>query len=290
DESGTNQFDLSYHEMLRRILYEGIVKSDRTGTGTLSIFGHFQQFDLSKGFPLITTKKIFLKGIIHELLWMLSGSENIKYLQDHGVHIWDEWADEDGNLGPVYGSQWRRWKTKDGREFDQIDQIIDRINNKPWDRRIILNAWNVGEIDAMKLPPCHFSAQFNVTPRDPVVGFDGYACLESREPAPQKLNCLLSIRSWDTFLGGPFNIAQYALLTMMLAQVTNLEPGTLSICSGDTHIYLNHLDQVKLQLSREPNPIPKLILDPSVKNIDDFRYEHFKLEGYNPHPHIAGEV
>lgn len=304
-----NPFDHSYHSMLERILREGVKKSDRTGTGTLSVFGHFQKFDLSQGFPLITTKRIFLKGIIHELLWMLSGSDNVQYLQNHGVNIWDEWADDDGSLGPVYGVQWRKWQSYDdqargnpaacdrrrahgdqawvGDQIDQIDQIVHKIKNNPWDRRIMLSAWNVAELDAMNLPPCHFNAQFVVTPKNPAIG---YMSNHENEPLPGKLNCLMNIRSWDTFLGGPFNIAQYALLTMMLAQVTGLDPGELMICSGDTHIYLNHIDQVHMQLSRVPKPPPKIILDPSIKDIDDFKYEHFKLEGYDPHPHISGDI
>ena len=399
----TNPFDQSYHDMLARILKDGVRKADRTGTGTLSVFGHFQRFDLSQGFPLITTKKIHLKSIIHELLWMISGSSNIKYLKDNGVKIWDEWADEDGNLGPVYGSQWRAWGGEvegtgerwevmrrlflgaaldDAREstinfwerrlagigidvpkidprrrypskeesqwdyvilmrdafyeangkrpptvgVDQIEQIVDKLRNKPWDRRIMLSAWNVGEISRMKLPPCHFNAQFNVEPQNGIYGYDTYMktlttpappngdefhkCIEcGREdsstingcdlclhcgakepPLPGRLNCVMNIRSWDTFLGGPFNIAQYALLTMMLAQVADLEPGELCICSGDTHVYLNHLEQVRLQLTRTPKAPPRMVLDPSIKEIDDFKFEHFKLEDYEHHPHIKGEV
>ncbi len=405
----TNPFDQSYHDMLARILKDGVRKADRTGTGTLSVFGHFQRFDLSQGFPLITTKKIHLKSIIHELLWMISGSSNIQYLKDNGVKIWDEWADEDGNLGPVYGSQWRAWggeirtgkdpddraglkegmkkhfleATSDGgREqiikswekelasigedvpepdprrrypskaesqwdyvmlmrdafyeanarlrspggVDQIEQIVDKLRNKPWDRRIMLSAWNVGEISRMKLPPCHFNAQFNVEPKYGIYGYDTYmktlttpappnggefhSCVEcgredsetingcdlclhcgaKESPVPGRLNCVMNIRSWDTFLGGPFNIAQYALLTMMLAQVAGLEPGELCICSGDTHVYLNHLEQVRLQLTRMPKAPPRMVLDPSIKEIDDFKFEHFKLEDYEHHPHIKGEV
>ena len=296
----TNPFDQSYHDMLKRILNEGVRKADRTGTGTLSVFGHFQRFDLSRGFPLITTKKVWLKGIIHELLWMLSGSDNIKYLQENGVKIWDEWADNDGALGPVYGVQWRKWQTYDGsndgekawfgESIDQIAQIVDKLRNKPWDRRIMLSAWNVGEINAMNLPPCHFNAQFNVQPKYPVIGYHAHMDTHPADGVPGRLNCVMNIRSWDTFLGGPFNIAQYALLTMMLAQVAGLEPGELCICSGDTHIYLNHLEQVRAQLERGFRPAPRMIIDPSVKEIDDFKYEHFTLEGYDPHPHIAGEI
>lgn len=304
----TNPFDQSYHDMLSKILKEGVRKADRTGTGTLSIFGHFQRFDLSRGFPLITTKKVWLKGIVHELLWMLSGSDNVKYLQENGVKIWDDWADNDGSLGPVYGVQWRRWQTYDvandgervrlAEPIDQIAQIINKLRSKPWDRRIMLSAWNAGEISAMNLPPCHFNAQFNVQPKNPIVGYDQHMQMTHAEmmdsadkfTEPGKLNCVMNIRSWDTFLGGPFNIAQYALLTMMLAQVAGLEPGELCICSGDTHIYLNHLEQVREQLSRTPRQPPTMILDPSVKEIDDFRYEYFKIENYDPHPHIAGEI
>jgi len=295
----TNPFDQSYHDMLARILKEGVRKADRTGTGTLSVFGHFQRFDLSDGFPLVTTKKVHLKSIIHELLWMLSGSDNIKYLKENGVKIWDDWADNDGSLGPVYGVQWRRWAAYDeytdgtatlAKPIDQIAQIVDKLRNRPWDRRIMLSAWNVGEILAMNLPPCHFNAQFNVQPKDPVVGYQQHLETDPADGIPGKLNCVMNIRSWDTFLGGPFNIAQYALLTMMLAQTAGLEPGELCICSGDTHIYLNHLEQVKVQLSRTPNPPPRMVIDPSVKEIDDFKYEHFRLEEYDPHPHIAGAI
>lgn len=296
----TNPFDQSYHAMLYRILTEGVRKSDRTGTGTLAVFGHFQRFDLTRGFPLITTKQIHLKSILHELLWMLSGSTNVQYLQDNGVRIWNEWADEKGELGPVYGSQWRAWarfyeETPNSGvtavEFiDQIAQIVHKLRNKPWDRRIMLSAWNVAEIDRMKLPPCHFNAQFNVQPKNPVIGYHAHVETRQEDPVPGKLNCVMNIRSWDTFLGGPFNIAQYALLTMMLAQVAGLEPGELCICSGDTHVYLNHLEQVREQLSRTPNPPPRMILDPSITEIDDFKFEHFRIEGYDPHPHIKGEV
>jgi thymidylate synthase len=306
-----NQFDDEYHALLRRILRCGTKKEDRTGTGTLSVFGHMMRFDLYYGFPLITTKKVHLKSIIHELLWMLSGDSRIDYLKEHGVTIWDEWASkdyrpemgyEDGDLGPIYGVQWRRWKTfqklpnaravcdvpgigyghtltesdlyTPSEPLDQIAQIVDKLRNNPWDRRIILSAWNVGEIGRMKLPPCHFAAQFNVTPHQGV----------------NRLNCLMSIRSWDVFLGGPFNIAQYALLTMMLAQVTGFKPGELIISSGDTHLYLNHLEQARMQTEREPRSPPILILDPGVKEIDDFKFEHFELRGYDPHPAIKAEI
>jgi thymidylate synthase len=304
-----NPFDDSYHDMLARILREGIRKADRTGTGTLAIFGHFQEFDLSKGFPLITTKKIHTKSIIHELLWMISGSTNIEYLKDNGVKIWDEWADKHGDIGPGYGKQWRKWVGYEPRvefqadrqypvvngtyiktEVDQIAQIVERLRGKPWDRRNMVSAWNVGEVHRMNLPACHFNAQFNVEPKDPIVGYDAHVAAGDVDPVPHKLNCVMNIRSWDTFLGGPFNIAQYALLTMMFAQVAGLEPGLLKICSGDTHLYINHLEQARLQLSRKPFSPPRMVLDPSIKEIDDFKYEHFTLEGYEHHPHIKGDV
>ncbi len=315
-----NPFDEQYLSLLRKILSEGIEKKDRTGTGTLSVFGHMMRFDLSEGFPLLTTKKVHLKSIIHELLWMLRGAKDgvytdsvsIEYLKEHGVKIWDEWADEnyrpemghaDGHLGPVYGKQWREWVSYEPRmEFqadekypvvsgtfiktkvDQIAEIVDKLKNKPWDRRIILSSWNVGEIHRMKLPPCHFAAQFNVTPG---------AILDEPRPGvprePNKLNCLMNIRSWDVFLGGPFNIAQYALLTMMLAKVTDLEPGELIISSGDTHLYLNHLEQARMQLEREPKPPPMMHID-NVSDIDNFEYDHFTLSGYDPHPAIKAEI
>ena len=294
-----NPFDQSYHDMLARILKEGVRMSDRTGTGTLAIFGHFQSFDLSQGFPLITTKKIHLKSIIHELLWMLSGSTNIKYLKDNGVSIWDEWADENGSIGNGYGAMWRSWPRGfsdgyDPSEAGSVDQVADIVkalrSEKPWSRRIMLSAWNVAEIPNMHLPPCHFNAQFRVEPKDPIIGYDAHMDSPFGDPIPGKLHCQMNIRSWDTFLGGPFNIAQYALLTMMMAQVAGLEPGVLTICSGDTHLYLNHLEQARLQISRTPNPPPRMVIDSSVKEIDDFRYEHFRLEGYDPHPHIKGDV
>lgn len=304
-----NNFDKQYHDLLRRILIDGVRKSDRTGTGTLSIFGHMMHFDLSEGFPLITTKKIHLKSIIHELLWMLSGSTNIAYLNNNGVTIWDEWADENGDIGPGYGKQWRSWpvyewvedEAADGScledrpefkgEVDQIEQIVDMLKNKPWSRRIMLSAWNVAEVPNMKLPPCHFNAQFNVEPKDPIVGYGQHIDqVVDMLPVPGKLNCLMSIRSWDVFLGGPFNIAQYALLTMMLAQVSGLEPGTLTISSGDTHLYLNHLEQAREQLRREPRRAPLMFIDKSVEKMDDFKYGHFRIEEYDPYPHIKAKV
>ena len=259
-----------YLDLLREIRDNGVTKTDRTGVGTKSIFGHQMRFNLQDGFPLLTTKKVFLKGIIYELLWFLKGDTNIKFLTDHNVHIWDEWADENGDLGYVYGKQWRSWEATDGRVIDQISQVVDLIKNHPDSRRILVTAWNPAEIDKMALPPCHCLFQFYVA--------DG------------KLSCQLYQRSADTFLGVPFNIASYALLTMMLAQVCGLEPGEFIHTTGDTHIYLNHLEQVNEQLSREPRPLPKMIINPDVKSIFDFKYEDFKLEGYDPYPAIKGKV
>ena len=259
-----------YLDLLREIRDNGVTKTDRTGVGTKSIFGHQMRFNLQDGFPLLTTKKVFLKGIIYELLWFLKGDTNIKFLTDHNVHIWDEWADENGDLGYVYGKQWRSWEATDGRVIDQISQVVDLIKNHPDSRRILVTAWNPAEIDKMALPPCHCLFQFYVA--------DG------------KLSCQLYQRSADTFLGVPFNIASYALLTMMLAQVCGLEPGEFIHTTGDTHIYLNHLEQVNEQLSREPRPLPKMIINPDVKSIFDFKYEDFKLEGYDPYPTIKAPV
>ena len=259
-----------YLDLLREIRDNGVTKTDRTGVGTKSIFGHQMRFNLQDGFPLLTTKKVFLKGIIYELLWFLKGDTNIKFLTDHNVHIWDEWADENGDLGYVYGKQWRSWETTDGRVIDQISQVVDLIKNHPDSRRILVTAWNPAEIDKMALPPCHCLFQFYVA--------DG------------KLSCQLYQRSADTFLGVPFNIASYALLTMMLAQVCGLKPGEFIHTTGDTHIYLNHLNQVNEQLSREPRPLPKMIINPDVKSIFDFKYEDFKLEGYDPYPAIKAPV
>ena len=259
-----------YLDLLREIRDNGVTKTDRTGVGTKSIFGHQMRFNLQDGFPLLTTKKVFLKGIIYELLWFLKGDTNIKFLTDNNVHIWDEWADENGDLGYVYGKQWRSWEATDGRVIDQISQVVDLIKNHPDSRRILVTAWNPAEIDKMALPPCHCLFQFYVA--------DG------------KLSCQLYQRSADTFLGVPFNIASYALLTMMLAQVCGLEPGEFIHTTGDTHIYLNHLDQVNEQLLREPRPLPKMIINPDVKSIFDFKYEDFKLEGYDPYPAIKAPV
>ena len=259
-----------YLDLMTRVMNEGTLKSDRTGTGTKSVFGHQMRFDLSEGFPCITTKKLHLRSIIHELLWFLKGDTNIKYLKENGVRIWDEWADKNGDLGHVYGYQWRSWPTPDGRHIDQITQVINQIKNTPDSRRMIVSAWNVGEIEEMALPPCHAFFQFYVA--------DG------------KLSCQLYQRSADIFLGVPFNIASYALLTMMIAQVCNLKLGEFIHTLGDAHIYSNHFEQTELQLSRKPKQLPKMIINPAVKSIFDFKYEDFQLEDYNPHPHIKGKV
>ena len=259
-----------YLNLLDRILTEGTKKTDRTGTGTISIFGNQMRFDMSKGFPLLTTKKLHLKSIIYELLWFLQGDTNVKYLQDHGVRIWNEWADENGELGPIYGHQWRSWPGHNGEPIDQIKKVVEQIKNTPDSRRMIVSAWNVADIDDMKLPPCHCFFQFYVA--------DG------------KLSLQLYQRSADTFLGVPFNIASYALLTMMIAQVCGLKPGEFVHTTGDTHIYLNHFDQVREQLSRTPRPLPVMKLNPEVKDIFRFRYEDFTLEGYDPWPAIKAPV
>lgn len=259
-----------YHHLLDHILQNGTDKSDRTGTGTRSVFGHQMRFDLSEGFPMITTKKLHLKSIIYELLWFLKGDTNVKYLKEHGVRIWNEWADENGDLGPVYGKQWRSWSKPDGGTVDQISNAIDLIKNNPDSRRIIVNAWNVGELDQMALSPCHCLFQFYVA--------DG------------KLSCLLYQRSADTFLGVPFNIASYALLTMMMAQVCDLEPGDFVHHFGDVHLYQNHIDQARLQLEREVRKLPQIILNKEIKNILDFDFEDFELINYDPHPHIKAAV
>lgn len=259
-----------YLELLRYIRDNGIQKNDRTGTGTKSIFGYQMRFDLQKGFPLLTTKKVHLKSIIYELLWFISGDTNIKYLKDNGVSIWDEWADENGDLGPVYGHQWRSWSAPNGKAIDQLSNVIETIRHNPDSRRMIVSAWNPGDIDKMALPPCHCLFQFYV--------------------ANGKLSCQLYQRSADTFLGVPFNIASYSLLTMMIAQVCGLTPGEFIHTTGDTHIYLNHLEQVDLQLSREPRPLPKMILNPDVKEIFDFKYDDFQLTGYDTWPAIKAPV
>ncbi len=259
-----------YLDLLNRIMTEGIEKTDRTGTGTKSVFGHQMRFHLDDGFPLLTTKKLHLKSIIYELLWFLQGDTNVKYLQEHGVRIWNEWADENGELGPVYGHQWRSWPDYQGGTIDQIQNVLDLIKNHPDSRRMIVSAWNVAEVEKMALPPCHTMFQFYVA--------DG------------RLSLQLYQRSADTFLGVPFNIASYALLLMMMAQVTGLKPGDFIHTTGDTHLYLNHMEQVKLQLTRTPRPLPTMRINPDVKSLFDFRYEDFSLENYDPHPHIAGEV
>ncbi len=255
---------------MQHVLDKGTQKHDRTGTGTISVFGYQMRFDLQKGFPLVTTKKVHLRSIIHELIWFLKGETNIKYLKENGVSIWDEWADENGELGPVYGSQWRSWPTPDGGHIDQISGIIKQIKTNPDSRRIIVSAWNVAEIENMALPPCHSLFQFYVA--------DG------------KLSCQLYQRSADIFLGVPFNIASYALLTMMVAQVCNLQPGDFIHTLGDAHLYNNHLDQTRLQLSRDARPLPQMKLNPEVKSIFDFKFDDFSLENYDPHPHIKGAV
>ncbi|MBT8127002.1 MAG: thymidylate synthase [Gammaproteobacteria bacterium] len=259
-----------YLDLMRHVRDNGVHKQDRTGTGTLSVFGHQMRFDLGRGFPLVTTKKCHLKSIIHELLWFLSGDTNIDYLQQNGVRIWNEWADEDGNLGPVYGYQWRSWPAADGRHIDQISQVIDQIKTTPDSRRIIVNAWNVGEIDNMALPPCHMMFQFYV--------------------AEGKLSCQLYQRSADIFLGVPFNIASYALLTMMIAQVCELATGDFVHTLGDAHLYTNHLEQAEEQLNRKPYPLPVMKINPAVTSIFDFKYDDFELVGYEAHPHIKATV
>ena len=259
-----------YHDLLQHILDKGAKKEDRTGTGTISVFGYQMRFDLNEGFPCLTTKKVHMRSIIHELLWFLKGETNIQYLKENNVSIWDEWADENGNLGPVYGSQWRSWPCADGRQIDQITKIIDQLKNNPDSRRIIVSAWNVAEIENMALPPCHAFFQFYVA--------DG------------KLSCQLYQRSADTFLGVPFNIASYALLTLMVAQVCNLKPGDFIHTLGDAHLYSNHIDQANLQLTRDFRKLPKMKINPEVKDIFAFKYEDFELENYDPHPHIKAAV
>ncbi|MDO9010252.1 MAG: thymidylate synthase [Gallionella sp.] len=260
----------TYLDLMQHVLEHGTKKSDRTGTGTVSVFGYQMRFDLSQGFPLVTTKKCHMKSIIHELLWFLQGDTNIRYLKENGVKIWDEWADENGDLGPVYGKQWRSWESVDGRVIDQIKVAVEQLRNNPDSRRIIVSAWNVGELDKMALAPCHAFFQFYVA--------DG------------KLSCQLYQRSADIFLGVPFNIASYALLTMMMAQVCDLEPGDFVHTFGDAHLYLNHMEQTQLQLSREPHPLPVMHINPDIKDILGFKYEDFTLEGYDPHPAIKGKV
>ena len=259
-----------YLDLMERVLTEGVEKRDRTGIGTRSIFGHQMRFDLANGFPLVTTKKVHLKSIIYELLWFLQGDTNVKYLTDHGVTIWNEWADANGDLGPIYSRQWRSWAAPDGRSIDQMANVVAEIKRNPTSRRLIVSAWNPAEIEQMALPPCHCLFQFNVA--------DG------------ALSCQLYQRSGDVFLGVPFNIASYALLTLMVAQVTGLKPGVFVHSFGDAHLYLNHLEQARLQLTRRPRPLPTLRLNPAVKDLFAFRYEDFSLEGYEPHPHIKAAV
>jgi thymidylate synthase len=259
-----------YLDLMRHIREHGVARADRTGTGTLSVFGHQMRFDLNEGFPLVTTKKVFLKGIIHELLWFVAGSTNVQYLQDHGVHIWDDWADEQGDLGPVYGSQWRSWPAPDGSTIDQIGKVIEQIKTNPNSRRLIVSAWNVAEVEQMALPPCHMLFQFYV--------------------AKGCLSCQLYQRSADVFLGVPFNIASYALLTMMIAQVTGLKPGEFIHTLGDAHLYMNHLEQADEQLGRTPYPLPQMQLNPAVHDILDFKYEDFKLLNYRSHPAIKAPI
>jgi thymidylate synthase len=259
-----------YHDLMERVLADGAEKRDRTGTGTLSVFGHQMRFDLAEGFPLVTTKKLHLKSIVYELLWFLAGDTNVKYLNDHGVTIWDEWADERGDLGPVYGQQWRSWRTPGGGAIDQMAAVVEAIRRNPDSRRLIVSAWNPADVDKMALPPCHCLFQFYV--------------------AKGRLSCQLYQRSADIFLGVPFNIASYALLTLMVAQVTGYKGGEFIHTLGDAHLYLNHLEQARLQLSRPPRPLPRMLLNPAVNDLFAFRYEDFSLEGYDPHPHIKAKV
>ena len=259
-----------YHALMRHILENGVRKGDRTGTGTLSVFGYQMRFNLAEGFPLVTTKKVHLRSIIHELLWFLKGDTNIQYLKENGVSIWDEWADENGNLGPVYGYQWRSWSTPDGKHIDQITHLIEQIRRNPDSRRLIVSAWNVADIEKMKLPPCHALFQFYV--------------------AENRLSCQLYQRSADVFLGVPFNIASYALLTLMIAQVCDLQPGDFVHTFGDAHLYINHIEQATLQLSRIPRTLPRMKINSDVKDIFSFKYEDFALENYDPHPHIKAPV
>jgi thymidylate synthase len=259
-----------YLSLIRRILDEGVAKSDRTGTGTRSVFGHQMRFDLAEGFPVVTTKKMHLKSLIYELLWFLRGETNVSYLKDHGVSIWNEWADAEGELGPVYGYQWRSWPGNGGESIDQISDVIEQIHSNSDSRRLIVSAWNPADVPSMALPPCHLLFQFYVA--------DG------------RLSCQMYQRSADVFLGVPFNIASYALLTMMVAQVTGYKPGEFIHTLGDAHLYDNHLEQAQLQLSRDPRPLPTMRIDPTVRSIFDFEFEHFQLENYNPHPHISAPV
>ncbi len=259
-----------YLQLLRHILERGVPRTDRTGTGTLAVFGHQMRFDLRQGFPLLTTKKLHLKSIVHELLWFLSGDSNVAYLQEHGVRIWNEWADENGELGPIYGVQWRKWPAADGGHIDQIARVVEDIRTDPYSRRHIVSAWNVADLDRMALPPCHALFQFYVA--------DG------------ELSCQLYQRSADVFLGVPFNIASYSLLTLMMAQACGLRPAEFVLTLGDTHLYLNHLEQARRQLERQPRPLPTMVVNPEVGSIFDFKYEDFRLENYDPHPHIRAPI
>lgn len=297
-----------YLDLLRHVFDNGVERNDRTGTGTFSVFGYQFRHDLSSGFPLLTTKKVFLKGIIHELLWMISGDTNIKYLTDNGVHIWDEWSDSDGALGPVYGAMWRSWPNSDGSSIDQIKAVVESIKNSPDSRRHIVTAWNPSVVKKQALPPCHCFFQFYVSSPNKWELIDDYGTFglydngNDQETFPHeeikkinaemrnRLSCQLYQRSADVFLGVPFNIASYALLTMMVAQVCDLEPGDFVHTFGDVHIYKNHVDQVKLQLTREPLPLPKMIINKNINNIDDFKYEDFKIVDYKYHPPIKGKV
>ncbi len=260
----------SYLHLLRHVLERGVRRTDRTGTGTLAVFGHQMRFDLREGFPLLTTKKLHLKSIVHELLWFLSGDSNVRYLQENKVRIWNEWADDDGELGPIYGVQWRRWPTADGGHVDQIARVVEDLRNDPYSRRHIVSAWNVGELDRMALPPCHALFQFYVA--------DG------------ELSCQLYQRSADVFLGVPFNIASYSLLTLMMAQACELRPAEFVLTLGDAHLYLNHLEQARRQLERRPRPLPTMVVNPEVSSIFDFEYDDFRLENYDPHPHIKAPI
>jgi len=268
-----------YHDLLKHVLEHGVRKDDRTGTGTISVFGYQMRFNLSEGFPLLTTKKLHTKSIIYELLWFLQGSTNTKFLNDHGVSIWNEWADENGELGPVYGQQWRSWQSPDGNTIDQISNVIQQIKKNPDSRRLIVSAWNVSDLNKMALPPCHTMFQFYVAPPD-----------LKRSEKKGKLSCQLYQRSADIFLGVPFNIASYALLTMMIAQVCDLEPGEFVHTLGDTHLYLNHMEQAQLQLTRDLRPLPQMKINPVVKDIFSFTYEDFELINYNPHPSIKAPI
>ena len=293
-----------YLDLLQYVLDHGTERQDRTGTGTVGVFGYQMRFDLGRGFPVLTTKKLHLRSIIYELLWFLRGDTNIKYLKDHGVSIWDEWADAEGNLGPVYGSQWRSWPDGRGGTIDQIANVVEQIKTNPYSRRLMVTAWNPAEIEDMALPPCHCLFQFYVEPGSTsgrvAESLSGKVATQSNNSATQplshseapkgRLSCQLYQRSADIFLGVPFNIASYALLTMMMAQVCGLEPGEFVHTFGDAHIYKNHMDQVHLQLTREPRPLPTMHINPERKSIFDFEYEDFRLEGYDPHPHIKGEV